>query len=210
MDKLSIKNCILYEALVLFSEKGYDGVSVVQIADAVGIKAPSLYKHYRSKQHIFDAIIEQMANRYEEKMLHMQMNGIEASEDLHVFMNIDEQKLIEMGKSIFLYFLHDDYNSKFRKMLMIEQYHNKAIADLLVKQYVDEPIRYQGALFSSMIESEFFKQEDPRMMAAHFYAPMFLLLMMCDNHKEREAEAFLFIEQHIKSFNHLYVRKEVL
>ena len=44
------KQRILREALRLFSQKGYDAVSVEQNANAVGIKAPSLYKHYKSKQ----------------------------------------------------------------------------------------------------------------------------------------------------------------
>ena len=45
---------IAYEALVLFSKKGYSDVYVAEIASAVGIKAPSLYKHFKSKQDIFD------------------------------------------------------------------------------------------------------------------------------------------------------------
>ena len=47
---------ILKEALGLFSEYGYDAVSTQQIAAAVGIKAPSLYNHFKSKQAIFDEI----------------------------------------------------------------------------------------------------------------------------------------------------------
>lgn len=38
---------IAYEALVLFSKKGYSDVYVAEIASAVGIKAPSLYKHLK-------------------------------------------------------------------------------------------------------------------------------------------------------------------
>ena len=60
------KQRILLEALRLFSQKGYDAVSVEQIADAVGIRAPSLYKHYKGKQDIFDAIFEETAKRYGE------------------------------------------------------------------------------------------------------------------------------------------------
>ena len=48
------KQRVLPEALRLFSQRGHDAVSVEQIADAVGVKAPSLYKHYKSKQDIFD------------------------------------------------------------------------------------------------------------------------------------------------------------
>ena len=58
------KERILREALRLFSQKGYDAVSVEQIAGAVGIKAPSLYKHYKSKQDIFNAIFEETAKLY--------------------------------------------------------------------------------------------------------------------------------------------------
>ena len=47
---------IISEALRLFSEKGYGEVTVSQIAESVGIKPPALYKHFQSKQDIFDAI----------------------------------------------------------------------------------------------------------------------------------------------------------
>lgn len=47
------KQRILEKSLELFSTKGYDAVSVGEIAKAVGIKAPSLYNHFPSKQAIF-------------------------------------------------------------------------------------------------------------------------------------------------------------
>lgn len=208
MSTETTKNRILKEALLLFSEKGFDAVSVAQIADAVGIKAPSLYKHYASKQHIFDAILKLMASRYEEQMVNMQMDGVNPSKDLDLFVNIDEHTLIMMGKQFFLFFLHDEYTSKFRKMLMIEQYHNKTLADLFVKQYIDDTLQYQGTLFQIMMQKGIFKESDSKIMALHFYAPMFLIMMMCDGHPEREEEAMVMIEQHMKVFNQLY-RKDV-
>ena len=51
------KQRILEKSLELFSAKGYDAVSVGEIAKAVGIKAPSLYNHFPSKQAVFDAIV---------------------------------------------------------------------------------------------------------------------------------------------------------
>ena len=57
---------ILEKALELFSENGYDAVSVDQIAKAVGIKAPSLYNHFPVKRAIFDAIVEKTARQYED------------------------------------------------------------------------------------------------------------------------------------------------
>ena len=61
------KQRILEKSLELFSAKGYDAVSVGEIAKAVGIKAPSLYNHFPSKQAIFDAIVESTAAHYEKR-----------------------------------------------------------------------------------------------------------------------------------------------
>ena len=53
---MSTKEKILDAALTLFAENGYDGTSVEQIANIVGIKAPSLYKHYKGKEDILNAL----------------------------------------------------------------------------------------------------------------------------------------------------------
>jgi AcrR family transcriptional regulator len=39
-------------AIVLFAEKGYRGTTINDIADLMGIRGPSLYKHVTSKQEI--------------------------------------------------------------------------------------------------------------------------------------------------------------
>lgn len=64
MARRNTKEAILYEALKLFSDKGYDGVSVRDIAGQVGIKQSSLYKHYTSKQDIFDSLVKTMQTRF--------------------------------------------------------------------------------------------------------------------------------------------------
>lgn len=195
---------ILEEALSLFSEKGYEAVSVVQIAVAVGIKAPSLYKHYKSKQDIFQAILDEMDARYEKQAGAMQMNGTDAHADVALFSNISEEMLVKMGKELFLYFLHDDYVCKFRKMLTIEQYHSEDLAVLCTKQYVDDPLSYQGMMFGMLSQMGVLKAESPQIMALHFYAPLYLLLTLCDRQPEREAEALQILEEHVKQFNKLY------
>ena len=65
MKQEDTKQRILDKALELFSARGYDAVSVGEIAEAVGIRAPSLYNHFPGKQAIFDAIVESTAAQYE-------------------------------------------------------------------------------------------------------------------------------------------------
>ena len=46
------KDKIKREAMRLFVEHGVDAVSMRDIADAVGLKAPSLYAHFRSREEL--------------------------------------------------------------------------------------------------------------------------------------------------------------
>ena len=73
---MDTKRRMLDAALTRFSDKGYANVFVSEIAERVGIKAPSLYKHFESKQAIFDALIQEMNNSFLKQagMLHIQGN----------------------------------------------------------------------------------------------------------------------------------------
>lgn len=55
----------LQAALELFGRKGYDRVSMNDIAEAVGIRAPSLYKHFAGKEALFAATAPYVRERYQ-------------------------------------------------------------------------------------------------------------------------------------------------
>ncbi len=204
---MTTKEKILKEALTLFSNKGYSAVYVGEIAEAVGIKAPSLYKHYKSKQDIFNAILEEMKKSYEQQTAQLKMDGSQPDQDVNVFSMIDEETLVKMGTELFLYFLHDEYVSKFRKMLTIEQFHDSELAVLYSKQYVEGPLAYQSGLFHLLGLQNKLKDDNPNIMAIHFYSPIYLMLTLCDREPQKEKEALRIIEQHIRQFNHLYKKE---
>ncbi|MEZ5573862.1 MAG: TetR/AcrR family transcriptional regulator [Halioglobus sp.] len=54
------KTRILDAAEGLFANKGYDATSIVDIAEAVGIRGPAIYKHYGSKADVYDAVIDRL------------------------------------------------------------------------------------------------------------------------------------------------------
>ncbi|TXI45372.1 MAG: TetR/AcrR family transcriptional regulator [Mycobacterium sp.] len=54
---------ILDAAAHLFARRGFDGVSLADLADTVGVTAPALYRHFSDKEAILTSLIEATAQR---------------------------------------------------------------------------------------------------------------------------------------------------
>jgi AcrR family transcriptional regulator len=60
VETMDVRAQILTQATRLFAEQGYDGTSVQQIAEAVGIRKPSLLYHFRSKDTLRENVLAEM------------------------------------------------------------------------------------------------------------------------------------------------------
>jgi AcrR family transcriptional regulator len=54
---MNTRELIIEKAMVLFLQRGYDQVSLDVISKEVGIKKPSLYYHFKSKEEIFTEVV---------------------------------------------------------------------------------------------------------------------------------------------------------
>ena len=70
------------------------------------------------------------------------MNRINPEIDSTMFENMSEKQLLQIGNFLFSYFSHDDFNRKIRKVFIIEQFSNKELCSLYIKQYFDSPIAF--------------------------------------------------------------------
>lgn len=59
------KAAILAVAKVLFSDKGYHGVAVDEIARRVGVSPAILYRHFPSKEALYEEVLNQIACKRE-------------------------------------------------------------------------------------------------------------------------------------------------
>lgn len=197
---MTTKQKILEESLALFAEKGYTAVYVADIAKAVGIKAPSLYKHYRSKQEIFDSCIKV----FYERMRVMTGNFSILNKSIT---DVTEEMFFDITQSIFLFYLHDEIASKLRKMLSIERYGNEKLNAIYVELFLDEPIRFETGLFDELIHAGILKQNDPAILAYRYYTLLFFLLIKYDMHPADDREALQELKKVTKDFFDSY--KEV-
>ena len=100
------KQLILDHALALFTDKGYEGASMDDIARAVGIRKASLYAHFDGKERIFSAIFDDILAEYERF--------------IHGLTRLSDETAPEALESIFLSFIDYCYDNP--KMYFWDRY----------------------------------------------------------------------------------------
>ncbi len=200
MKQEDTKQKILDKALELFAAQGYDSVSVGEIAKAVGIKAPSLYNHFPSKQAIFDAIVESTAAQYEADTDKIDIHVQNAGQDIPIFTEITADALFEKVRQIFEYSLHNETISRFRRMMTLAQFRSHELAALYSKRYVERILAYHAGIFRALIAAGEICAEDPDALAMLYVAPVLTLIGVCDRQPEREAECLEKLSHHVRLF----------
>ncbi|MGN0279200.1 MAG: TetR/AcrR family transcriptional regulator [Lachnospiraceae bacterium] len=203
--KMTTKERIVEEALTLFAQNGYKGTSVKNIADAVGIKDSSIYKHYKSKREIVDAIVTQM----KEKMYHMSVDfGLPTDERMEEaakqYGRMTLEELQTISRNVFLFYLQDDFMSRFWRFATMEQYQDGEIYEIYRSLFFEQSIVFQRELFSDMIRQGSFIQADPEVMALNFYTPIFFLLCRNAGRQDEVDEALELLDRQVAEFYRIY------
>lgn len=189
------KERILEESLKLFSRNGYLGTSMSDIAKQLGITKGALYRHYASKQEIFDSILRRMEQMDYERAREYEVpeGTIEEMEEAYEMASIEN--VVTYTKAQFLYWTEDEFASSFRKMLMLEQYRDEEMAKLYQNYIGEGPLNYMADLFGSMLE----KEEEAMQTALDFYGPVFLLYSVYDGAADKEA-VIAMLDHHLEQF----------
>lgn len=194
---MATKDRILDAALTLFSENGYDGTSVEQIASIVGIKAPSLYKHYKGKEDILNALIDAAEVRYEE-MFGSEKNTGKTPESQEEFIKVT------MGRVAFT--MHDSIIRKTRMFLVQEQFRNERISEVTTRHQLDGIQGMFARILKEMMDKGIVKDDDPSLLAVELTAPAVLLIAQADRQPQCEEELLARIEKHVRHFCKTYMR----
>lgn len=194
---MSTKDRIQEEALTLFSENGYDGTGVEQIAEKVGIKAPSLYKHFKGKEDILNAIIDNAEVRYEEYFGSEQNIG-ELPESREEFVRVTMERI--------MFTMCDPMIRKIRKFLVQEQFRNDRLAAITTRHQLEGVQKMYSKIIEGMMEKGLFIKDDPELLANELTAQVVLLIAKADRQPQYEREITVSIERHIRHFCDVYMR----
>jgi len=194
---MTTKEKILDEALTLFAEKGYDGTSMDLIAERVGIKGPSLYKHYKGKEEILNALIDAAEQRYEEYFGSEKNIGKLPG-------NMEEFVQVTMGKISFT--MRDPMIRRIRMFLVQEQFRNDRLAEITTRHQLYGIQRMYARIIEAMMNEGLFIKDDPEMLAVELTAPAVLLIARADRQPQCEREVLDSMERHIRHFCAVYMK----
>lgn len=206
-EKGNTKQVILAAALDLFSVQGFEATSMSQIAEAVGIRKPSLYSHFESKQKILDVLTRTVMEQYEKHSIFAQADwdNPDFTADKQ---DITEDDVLQMILKHFRYIVHYPKISKSRKMLVIEQFQNPKLKELQTKQNYTDVMRYFTGLVKFLIRRKKLFGSDAEIMAAQLCLPVTVWINLCDREPEREEEITALIERHVRQFFRIYGNKK--
>lgn len=202
---MATKQRIMYAALDLFSKYGYEATSVNQIASTIGIKAPSIYKHFPGKQAIVDAIRNEMQRRYEKHSVFFQVNWADEEDVRRRFKNANEESMVNDILNQLAYSIGDPYISKFRKLITIEQFRDPEIASIQTQRSFTDVLNYSENLFKFFMREGIMEPGDAKILSLQFISPFSTMIFLCDREPFREEEAMDMLRRHIHGFCEHYM-----
>lgn len=196
---IDTKEKILMTSLHLFARDGYEAVSVSMIAKELDITKGALYKHYKNKRDIFDSIVERMfqIDAKRSQQYHVPEETYEVNPMSYEDVSIENIKNFTIEQ--YLFWTEDDFASDFRRMLSLEQYRSREMAELYSQCLTNGPVQYMEDIFRKMIDHGQLKDTDPQQLTIAFYAPMYLFINISDHCHDKEKNLEL-LKSHIHQF----------
>ncbi len=189
------KERILSAALDMFSQNGYAGTNIRELTASLGLVKSSMYKHFGSKEEIWNTLLDEMIAYYDERF----------GSPEHLPQAPDSlEGLVTMTMRMVDFTIHDENVIKTRKLLTIEQFRDERARDLATKHFLTGLRDMFTPVFRDMMDRGLLRQDDPAMLSFAYTAPISALIHLCDREPEITDEAIAQIEAFSRHFMKIY------
>ena len=170
---MSTRDKIMDVALHMFSERGYEAVSIRDICGEVGIKESTLYYHFKNKKDILDSLIEKFREHIDSLLVHV--DEITAEPDQKKKKKGDDIGAQMMDSYMMDSYLFDPFCNLMLRLMMIEQFHNEELRELYEKTLFTDPYEIQMEVFKRLATVGTIPAEDVEWIVRETHAYMTML-----------------------------------
>jgi len=192
------KERILAAALEMFSKNGYAGTNIRELSASLGLVKSGVYKHYESKEAIWNALLDEMIAYY--------ADHFGSAEHLPPVPDSLEE-FVQMTMLMVNITVHDEKIIMTRKVLTLEQYRDARACELATKHFLTGLTEMFTHIFTGMMEKGLLRKDDPEMLAFAYTAPISALIHLCDREPEKTEDAIRKIEAFSRHFIATYGMK---
>lgn len=185
------KERILAAALEMFSQKGYEGTNIRELSASLGLVKSGIYKHYESKEAIWNALLDMMIAYYGERF--------GSPEHLPPVPDSSEEFVATTMRMANLT-IHDEQIVKTRKVLTLEQFRDDRARELATKHFLTGLTEMFTPIFAGMMDKGLIRRDDPAMLAFAYTAPISALIHLCDREPEKTEDAIRKIDAFSRHF----------
>ena len=169
---MSTRESIMDVALLMFSERGYEAVSIRDICGEVGIKESTLYYHFMNKKDILDSLVEKFRTHIEDLLSHVD----EITENPSQKKGKNADLSVQMVDSYMIdSYLFDPFCNLMLRLMMIEQFHNEEIRELYEKTLFTDPYEIQMNIFKRLASAGVMPEEDVEWIVRETHSYMTML-----------------------------------
>lgn len=125
---MNTKELIMKTALDTAYEKGLGNVTLGSIADKIGIKKPSIYNHFKSKE----ILIKEMYDELRERAI--QSNSMDFNTILDMLNSTTPEKIMNLIVEGYIKMNSSDSINKFYKIVEAEKYYDNNAALIIIEE----------------------------------------------------------------------------
>ena len=189
------KERILEAALEMFSQNGYAGTNIRELSASLGLVKSGVYKHFESKEAIWNALLDQMIAYYDDHF--------GSSEHLPPVPDSPEE-FVQMTMRMVNFTVHDERIIMTRKVLTLEQFRDMRARELATKHFLTGLTDMFTRIFTGMMDKDLLRKDDPMMLAFAYTAPISALIHLCDREPEKASEVIKQVEAFSRHFIKTY------
>ena len=185
------KERILEAALEMFSQNGYAGTNIRELSASLGLVKSGVYKHYESKEAIWNALLDEMIAYY----------GEHFGSPEHLPPVPDSlEELTRLTMQMVNITAHDKKIVMTRKVLTLEQYRDIRARELATKHFLTGLTEIFTQIFDGMMDKGLILRDDPAMLAFAYTTPISALIHLSDREPEKTEDAIGQIEAFSRHF----------
>jgi AcrR family transcriptional regulator len=189
------KERILEAALEMFSQNGYAGTNIRELSASLGLVKSGVYKHYESKESIWNALLDEMIAYYGEHF---------GSPDHLPPVPDSLEALTQLTMQMVNITVHDEKIIMTRKVLTLEQFRDDRARALATKHFLTGLTEMFTHIFAGMMDKGLIRRDDPAMLAFAYTTPISALIHLCDREPEKTEEAIKQAEAFSRHFIRVY------